>query len=173
MIDIKKLLGAEISILGKELTDWINQDKNTKDAEELYISNKLYHKYLSQTGDGGKPNVFPDAFYFVKKDDKLDPENPLIYLVRDRVKSPRSIPEKLVNLKIVDVHKSFKGSLIQDWAYYQNSNSNNPFYMEGCDIVTKYLSSNHPIHNDVYYYVNKVNGYTKLFRDLKKSPRKQ
>lgn len=174
MLNLEEILNSNKSVLGQEIIDWINSDKSTKDEYQRGISNKLYHKYLFKKPNDTKPKIFPDVYYYVNYNNHLNPDMHIAYIVRDKAKSPRRIPDSLIALNIVDSHDSYKGSIIQEWAYYQNSSSENPYYMDGCDIVTKYLESSHPIHKGVYYYANRMeNGSIKLFRDLKKSPRKE
>ena len=95
----------------------------------------------------------------------------LAYIVRDKVKSPRKIPETLARLNIMESLDSYKGSLIQEWAYFQNGSADREFYMEGCEIVTHYLEGTHPLRPNVYYHVTKTNKGIKIFRDLDRSPR--
>lgn len=135
------------------------------------ISSKLYHKYVVDRQGNPKNKIYPNVYYYVNYNDKFNPGVFLAYIVRDKAKSPRKIPESLIQLDILSSVESYKGSLIQEWAYYQNGSSENQFYMEGCEIVTHYLEGAHPLKPHVYYHVSKTSKGIKIFRDLEKSPR--
>lgn len=172
MIDVGKIVNTNTSILGKDLLEWIRADKSTKTEEEQVISVKLYRKYVVDIEGQPKNKVFPDVYYYVNYNNRFNPDLYLAYIVRDKTKSPRRIPDSLKTLDIFASNDSYKGSLIQEWAYFQNGSSDNPFYMEGCDIVTKYLESDCPIRKNVFYFVTKsFKGNIKIFRDTNKSPR--
>ena len=169
---VNEAINSRVSVLGKDLLEWIKSDKSTKTEEERTISSKLYHKYVVDRNGEPKNKIFPNVFYYVNYNNRLNPDVYLAYIVRDNTKSPRHIPEHLVNLNIIDTRESYKGSLIAEWAYFQNGDSNNPYYIEGCDIVTQYLESDCPIRKNISYFVSKNSkGVVKIFRDTEKSPR--
>lgn len=159
------------SVLGQDLLDWIVQDKSTKTEEQQIISNKLYHKYVVDRDDKPKNKIYPNVYYYVNYNNNFQESVYLAYIVRDKVKSPRKIPETLAKLNIMESLDSYKGSLIQEWAYFQNGSAEREFYMEGCEIVTHYLEGAHPLRPNVYYHVTKTNKGIKIFRDLDRSPR--
>ena len=170
-MNVKEKINTNQSILGQELLDWIHLDKSEKTEEERIISSKLYHKYVIDRDGNPKNKIYPNVYYYVNYNNKFNPEVYLAYIVRDKTKSPRKIPESLINLDIISSLESYKGSLIQEWAYYQNGSSENPFYMEGNEIVTHYLESKRPLKKKVYYHVAQTSKGIKVFRDLEKSPR--
>lgn len=168
---VSERINTNQSILGEELLDWIKSDKSTKTEQEQLISSKLYHKYVVDRDGNEKQKIYPNVYYYLNYNNKFNPEVYLAYIVRDKVKSPRKIPEGLAKLDIIESNDSYKGSLIQEWAYFQNGSSNNDFYMEGCEIVTHYLEGAHPLRSNVYYHVNRTSKGIKIFRDTDKSPR--
>lgn len=170
-VNISEKINTNQSVLGQALIDWIQADKNTKTEQEQIISSKLYHKYIVDREGKPKNKIYPDVYYYVNYNNRFNPDVYLAYVVRDKSKSPRKIPENLAALDIVSSPESFKGSLIQEWAYYQNGSSENEFYMEGNEIVTKYFESTHPLRLSVFYHVNRTSKGIKIFRDLDKSPR--
>lgn len=170
-INLSEKLNTNQSILGQTLIDWIKSDKSTKTEQEQIISSKLYHKYIVDRDGNPKNKIYPDVYYYVNYNNRFNPDIYLAYIVRDKSKSPRKIPDSLAALDIVSSGESYKGSLIQEWAYYQNGSSENEFYMDGNEIITKYLESNHPLRLTVYYFVNRTSKGIKIFRDLDKSPR--
>ena len=170
-MNIGEKINTNQSILGKDLLDWIKAGKDTKTEEQQIISGKLYHKYVVDREGNPKNKIYPNVYYYVNYNNKFNPEVYLAYIVRDKAKSPRKIPPTLANLNIIESLESYKGSLIQEWSYYQNGSSENPYYMEGCEIVTHYLESNHPLKSSVYYHVTRTSKGIKIFRDLEKSPR--
>lgn len=170
-MNVSDKINTNQSVLGKDLLDWIKSDKSTKNEEQQIISSKLYHKYVVDRDGNEKNKIYPNVFYYVNYNNKFNPEVYLAYIVRDKAKSPRKIPQSLASLNILESLDSYKGSLIQEWAYFQNGSSENPFYMEGCEIVTHYLEGNHPLRHSIYYHVNKTSKGIKIFRDLEKSPR--
>lgn len=171
-MDVGKLINSNTSVLGKDLLEWIKADKSTKTEEEHIVSMKLYRKYVVDQDGQPKNKVFPEVYYYVNHNNRFNKDLYLAYIVRDKTKSPRKIPDSLKELDIFASEDSYKGSLIQEWAYFQNGNPSNTFYMEGCDIVTKYLESDCPIRRNVYYFVTKSHkGVIKVFRDTNKSPR--
>ena len=159
------------SILGKEILEWILSPPSTKTDKENEIAEKLYVKYVVDRDGNEKKKIFPNVYYYLNYNNQFYPEIYMAYIVRDKLKSPRRIPENMVNLNIVGSKESYKGSLICEWAYFQNGSSENPFYMEGCDIVTKYLEGKHPLKRDVYYFINETSRGIRIFRDINKSPR--
>lgn len=171
MINVGERINTNQSVLGSDLLEWIAAGKDTKTEEERVVCGKLYYKYVVDRYGGSKSKIYPDVYYYVNYNNKLNPSVYLAYIVRDKTKSPRKIPESLVTLDLVSSMASYKGSLIQEWAYFQNGSSENPYYLEGCEIVTHYLEGNHPLKPTVYYYVNRTSKGIKVFRDLEKSPR--
>lgn len=170
--NMESLVNTSVSLLGKDIIEWIHSDKSSKSEKEQIISSKLYHKYIVDREGKPKAKIFPNVYYYVNYNNYTNPEVYQAYIVRDKVKSPRKIPDNLIQLNIFEGNNSFKGTLISEWAYYQNGSSENPYYMEGCDIVTQYLESEHPIRKNIYYFVSKnQKGQIKIFRDLDKSPR--
>lgn len=170
-INVAEKINTNQSVLGQALIDWIKSDKASKTEREQVISSKLYHKYIVDREGNPKNKIYPDVYYYVNYNNRFNPDIYLAYIVRDKSKSPRKIPESLANLDIISSPESFKGSLIQEWAYYQNGSSENEFYMEGNEIITKYFESTHPLRLSVYYFVNKTSKGIKIFRDVEKSPR--
>lgn len=159
------------SLLGKDILEWIMAPRSEKTAEENEVADKLYHKYVVDRDGNEKNKIFPNVYYYVNHNNQFYPNVYLAYIVRDKLKSPRRIPDHLANTNIVGSHESYKGSTICEWAYYQNGGAENPFYMEGCEIVTKYLESKHPLKKDVYYYITATSRGIRIFRDIEKSPR--
>lgn len=159
------------SLLGKDIVEWIMAPESEKTKEENEITDKLYHKYLVDSDGNSKNKIFPYVYYYVNHNNRFYPNVYLAYIVRDKLKSPRHIPEHLVNTNLVGSPDSYKGSTICEWAYYQNGCAENPYYMEGCEIVTKYLESAHPLKREVYYYVTNTTRGVRVFRDIEKSPR--
>lgn len=171
-MNMSDIINTNNSILGKSLLEWINADKSEKTEEQQAISSKLYHKYVVDREGKPKNKIFPNVYYYVNYNNRFNPDVYLAYIVRDKSKSPRKIPESLISLNLFEGKESYKGSLIHEWAYYQNGSSENAYYIEGCDIVTKYLECDCPIRKNIYYYVSKTSkGEIKIFRDLEKSPR--
>lgn len=166
-------VNTNVSVLGRELVDWIKAPKDTKTEQEFEITNKLYHKYMIDHDGKPKNKIYPDVWYFINHNNQFNPNVYLAYIVRDKLKSPRKIPEHLIGMNIVGTNESYKGSLICEWAYYQNGSSENPYYIEGCDIATKYLESKYPLKKDVFYYVVNTSKGIRIFRDENKSPRRQ
>lgn len=170
-MNISEKINTNQSVLGQDLIDWIKSDKTSKTEDEQVISSKLYHKYLVDRDGNPKNKIYPDVYYYVNYNDRFNPNVFLAYIVRDKSKSPRKIPENLQSLDIVASNDSFKGSLIQEWAYFQNGSSENQFYMEGNEIITKYFENTHPLRLNVYYFVSRTSKGIKIFRDTDKSPR--
>lgn len=174
MQDVFKKLNTSHSVLGQDIIDWINSPDDTKTEEEAAITTKLYYKYIVDRNGTpkNKKKIYPDVYYFVNHNNKYNPNAWIAYIVRDQLKSPRNIPEHLADMNIVGNQESFKGSTIYEWAYYQNGSAERPFYMEGCEITTKYLECQYPLKREVYYFVVKTsrNGI-QIFRDEDKSPR--
>lgn len=170
-MNVGEKINTNQSVLGKDLLDWIKSGKADKTEEQQVISSKLYHKYVVDREGNDKNKIYPNVYYYVNYNNKFNPEVYLAYIVRDKAKSPRKIPTSLANLDIVSSLDSYKGSLIQEWAYYQNGSAEHQFYMEGCEIVTHYLEGKHPLRPSVYYHVNKTSKGIKIFRDVEKSPR--
>jgi len=170
-MNVNQRINTNQSVKGEDLLAWINSDKSSKTEQERVISNKLYHKYVVDRDGNAKNKIYPNVYYYVNYNDKFNPGVYLAYIVRDKAKSPRKVPENIASLDLVGSVDSYKGSLIQEWAYFQNGCSENPFYMDGCDIVTHYLEGEHPLRRHVYYHVAKTSKGIKIFRDLDKSPR--
>ena len=170
-VNVGEKVNTNQSVLGQVLIDWIKADKSSKTEQEQIISSKLYHKYIVDREGNPKNKIYPDVYYYVNYNNRFNPDIYLAYIVRDKSKSPRKIPDSLATLDIISSTESFKGSLIQECAYFQNGSSENEFYMEGNEIVTKYFESTHPLRLSVYYFVNKTSKGIKIFRDVEKSPR--
>ena len=171
MENVGQKVNTNQSMLGQDIIDWIKSDKSTKTEQEQVISRKLYHKYIVDRDGNPKKKIYPDVYYYVNYNNHVNPDTYLAYIVRDKIKSPRQIPESLAALDIVSSQDSFKGSLIREWAYHKNKSSENEFYMEGNEIVTNYFEREYPLRPNVYYFVSKSNKGIKVFRDTKKSPR--
>ena len=159
------------SVLGKDILEWITAPRDSKSVEENEVSDKLRLKYVVGRDGQQKNKIFPNVYYYINHNNQFNPNVYLAYIVRDKLKSPRKIPDHLVELNIVGSQESYKGSLICEWAYFQNGASENPYYMEGCEIVTRYLESKHPLKREVYYYINQTSKGIRIFRDTMKSPR--
>lgn len=159
------------SLLGKDILEWVLSPPSSKSEKENEIAEKLYNKYVVDRDGNEKKKIFPNVYYYINYNNQFYPEIYMAYIVRDKLKSPRRIPENLASLNIVGSKESYKGSLICEWAYFQNGSSENQYYMEGCDIVTKYLEGKHPLKRDVYYFVNTTSRGIRIFRDVNKSPR--
>lgn len=170
-MNIFELVNSNHSVMGKDLVAWIKAPKSTKTEDEYRVTTKLYHKYIVDRDGKPKNKIYPEVYYFINHNNSFNPNVYLAYIVRDKLKSPRKIPDHLVGLNIVGSDDSYKGSLICEWAYYQNGSSENPFYMEGCEIATKYLEGKYPLKRDVYYFVAQTGRGIRIFRDENKSPR--
>lgn len=169
--NVGECINSSQSVKGEELLAWIKSGKAGKTEEQQVISSKLYHKYVVDRDGNDKQKIYPNVYYYINYNNRFNPDVYLAYIVRDKAKSPRKIPQTLAELDIIESMDSYKGSLIQEWAYFQNGSAENQFYMEGCEIVTHYLEGNHPLRPNVYYHVNKTSKGIKIFRDLDKSPR--
>lgn len=172
-MNIGEKVNTNHSVLGKDLLEWIHSDKASKTEEEQVISSKLYHKYIVDRDGNPKNKIYPDVYYYVNYNNRFNPNVYLAYIIRDKSKSPRRIPDTLIDLDIVSSNDSFRGSLIQEWAYYHNGSSENNFYIEGNEIITRYFEGNFPLRLKVYYFVNRTRNGIKIFRDLEKSPRQE
>lgn len=170
-MNLKEKLNTNQSIIGQELIDWINQDKENLAPDEQNIQDKLYRKYIMDRYGVPKNKIYPNVYYYVNYNNKFNPELYLAYIVRDKVRSPRRLPDGLAKLDITQSNESYKGSFIQSWAYFQNGKSENEYFMEGNEIVTKYLENSNPIRNEVYYFIAKTSKGIKIFRDTDKSPK--
>ena len=168
---MENFVNTNQSVLGKTILEWIVSPTSGKTQQEIEISEKLYHKYVVDHDGNKKNKIFPNVYYYVNYNNQFYTNVYMAYIVRDKLKSPRKIPDNLVNLNIVNTTTSYKGSFICEWAYYQNGSSENPYYMEGCEIVTKYLESKHPLKKDVYYYITSTSKGIRIFRDIEKCPR--
>lgn len=166
------MINSNQSVLGKVLLDWIIAPNHTKTDKEIEIATKLYHKYVIDRDGKPKNKIYPNVWYYVNYNNQYNRNVYLAYIVRDKLKSPRRISDSLAELNIIGSMESYKGSTICEWAYYQNGSSENPYYMEGCEIVSKYLESEHPLKKDVYYYISSTSRGIRVFRDIDKSPRK-
>lgn len=171
IVNVGEIINTNRSVKGQDIIDWINAEKSEKSPEEQTISSKLYHKYIVDRDGNPKNKIYPDVYYYVNYNDRFQEGVFLAYIVRDKSKSPRRIPESLATLDILESPDSYKGSIIQEWAYYQNGSASNEFYMEGCEIITKYFENTYPLRLSVYYFVTRTNKGIKVFRDTRKSPR--
>ena len=161
------------SITGKELLDWILDPTPNRTEEELEIIDKLYYKYVIDRQGRNKNKIYPNVYYYVNYNNQFYPNIYLAYIVRDKLKSPKRIPAELAEFNLVNSQESHKGSLICEWAYFQNGSPENPFYIEGNEIVTKYLENIHPLKHNVYYFVNQTQRGIRIFRDVSKCPRQR
>lgn len=161
------------SVLGQDILDWIAAPKEEKTDLEQIISSKLYYKYIVDREGRRREDtkIYPNVYYYVNYNNHFNESIWLAYIVRDKVRSPRHIPDSLAFLNIVDSRESYKGSTIQEWAYYQNGSASREYYMEGCEIVTKYLEVPYSLRTDVYYYITRTSKGIKVFRDIERSPR--
>ena len=162
-MNILERLNTNQSVLGKDILEWIAIPRDRKTDEENEVSDKLRLKYVVGRDGQQKNKIYPNVFYYVNHNNQFNPNVYLAYIVRDKLKSPRKIPDHLVNLNLVGSQESYKGSLICEWAYFQNGSSENPYYMEGCEIVTRYLESKHPLKRDVYYYINQTSKGIRIY----------
>lgn len=170
-INVGEKVNTNQSVLGQVLINWIKLEKSAKTEQEQIISSKLYHKYMVDREGNPKTKIYPDVYYYVNYNNRFNPKIYLAYIVRDKSKSPRKIPDGLASLDLISSKDSFKGSLIQEWAYFQNGSAENEFFIEGNEIVTKYLENAYPLRMGVYYFVSRTNKGIKVFRDVAKSPR--
>lgn len=159
------------SVLGQDILDWISSPKSSKTEEEQKLSSKLYHKYVSDKTSHIKGGIQPDAYYFVNHNHPFNSEICMAYVVRDREKSPKPIPRELQELNIINTGVSFRGSLIQEWAYYQKSAENSPYREDGESIIKNYFDKLYPIKPKVYYFLYKSDDSIRVIRDIKRSPR--
>lgn len=158
------------SVLGKDLVEWICDVSLQRTDEEIEIARLLYTKYIVDRFGKPKKKIYPDVYYYVNYNDRVNPGLFLAYIVRDKFKSPRKVNSNLANLDLTEVKESFKGSLIREWSFYQNGSATHPYYIEGNEIITKYFNGSHAPRHNVYYFVVKTSKGVQLIRDLKKSP---
>ena len=168
-MNVFECINKNHSVLGQDIVDWINNPN--KPDNETDIANMIYNKYMIDREGNPRNKIFSNVYYYINYNLHYYTHSYVAYIVRDKLKSPRKIPESLASLNIVNSGESYKGSLICEWAYYQNSSSDKQYYMDGCDIVTKYLEGRHPIKHNIYYFVNRTSRGIRIFRDLEKSPR--
>lgn len=166
-------INSNQSILGKELLDWILNSPLNKSDEEQEIADKLYYKYVIDRNGKYKNKIYPNVYYYVNYNNQFYPNVYLAYIVRDKLKSPKRIPSELAEFNLVGSPESYKGSLICEWAYFQNGSTENPYYMEGNEIVTKYLENIHPLKHNIFYFVNQTQRGIRIFRDVSKCPRQR
>ena len=159
------------SVLGQDILDWISSPKSDKTEEEQKLSSKLYHKYVSNKTQSIKGGIHPDAYYFINHNHPFNSEICMAYVVRDRNKSPKPIPQELKELNIINTGTSFRGSLIQEWAFYQKSDENSPYKEDGENIIKNYFDKLYPIKPKAYYFLYKNDDSIRVVRDIKRSPR--
>lgn len=166
-------INSNQSIPGKELLEWILDPTLNRTDLEQEIADKLYYKYVIDRQGRNKNKIYPNVYYYVNYNNQFYQNMYLAYIVRDKLKSPKRIPVELAEFNLVNSKDSHKGSLICEWAYYQNGSIDNPFYIEGNEIVTKYLENKHPLKHNVYYFVNQTQRGIRIFRDISKCPRQR
>lgn len=170
-MEIVDKINTNQSILGKDLLAWIMASASTKTEEENEIADKLYYKYIIDRQGNHKNKIFPDVYYYVNYNNKVNKNVYLAYIVRDKIKSPKRIPAELALINLVGSQNSYLGSVICEWAYFQNTAPDNPYYAEGHELVKRYLENKHPLQHHAYYYVAQTARGIRIFRDLEKSPR--
>ena len=176
-MNLKELVNSGNSVLGAELQTLMNDGSDPETAE------RLTERYM----DKGVDRVKRDVYYRVnsvvtKKSENGEPE---VYLERDCLKSPREIPDWQQTFDLVgesgDAPKgaetgktpvSFDGGFILRWAYFQNANSSHPFFIDGCDIVSRYGEGDNAIRKGNYYFLSRNEHGVAIRRDLSRSPRK-
>ena len=170
-VNVGECINTNRSVKGSDLLAWIAVDRSAKTQDQATISRNLYHKYVVDRDGNPKNKIQNDTYYYVNYNNRKNPSVYLAYIVRDKSRSPRTIPEALASVNMVDSKESYKGSIIQEWAYYHNGSPEREFYMEGNEIITKYFECVHPLRHNVFYFVNKTSKGIKVFRDIAKSPR--
>ena len=170
-LTVGEKINTNQSVLGSDLLEWIELDSNSKTMEQALISRKLRYKYVVDRDGNLKNKIQPSVYYYVNYNNRQNPSIYLAYIVRDKSRSPRSIPPTISALNIVDSQESYKGSLIQEWSYYHNGSSEREFYMDGNEIITKYFECSHPLRREVYYFIQRTSKGIRIFRDTTKSPR--
>ena len=174
-MDVGSHVNTNQSILGSDILAWIESPAEGKSEQDQAICQMLYHKYLvDREGNprtGADVKIHPDVYYYVNYNNHFNEAMYLAYIVRDKVRSPRSIPDSLASRNLVDDQDSYKGSTIQEWAYYHNGSATREYFIEANEIVTKYLEDKYPIRPNVYYFIQRTSKGIKLFRDTVKSPR--
>lgn len=158
------------SVLGSELLAWLADSSSTNSPEQESIRVLLAEKYTRKPDSDGK-KIQPDVYYYVNYNNRFNPKAYVAYIVRDKVRSPKSLPARLINTDITESDDSYLGMTIQSWAYYQARHDDAPYHDTGALIVRKYLSNDHPIRTGVYYFVSYTTKGVKLFRDTERSPR--
>ena len=171
MNNIGEIINTSTSVLGQDLLDWIAADRSTKTEKEQAISSELYHKYVVDREGKPKHKIFPEVYYYVNHNDYFQPKTYVAYIVRDKMKSPRELPQRLVNMDLVAAEESFKGGIIRDWATYHMTHEDSEFQEVGKEIYSKYFDSKYPLRVNLNYFVNRTSRGIKVFRDLEKSPR--
>lgn len=180
-VDLSGIINTNESALGSVIMDWVSscgsrEARATLSEDILEVSRAIYYKYMVDSQGKPKSKIYPDVFYRIRvkhpapTEDTPEPRA-VIYIVRDKSKSPRGIPAHMAELDLCSSDQSFKGSLIAEWAYFQNGSAANPFYMDGCDIISKYLETEHPLRQNVYYHLERTKHGVNVFRDLHMSPR--
>lgn len=171
-MSLNNFINTNQSIKGSDLIEWIQDGFTPKTAEEELVASKIYYKYFVDPQGNPKNKIYPGVYYYVNYNNNLNPDVYLAYVVRDKTKSPRKIPETLAKMTLFNDNTSHKGKLIREWAYFQNGSSENEFYIEGHEIVSKYLETDFHLRKNTYYFVVKTKkGNIKIFRDLDRSPR--
>ena len=170
-LSVGERINTNQSILGSDLLNWIKTDKDSKTPDQQNISRRLYHKYVVDRDGNLKDKIKPNIYYYVNYNNRQNANLYMAYIVRDKSRSPRQIPNNVATLDIVESDESYKGNLIQAWSYFHNGSSENEFYMEGNEIISKYFECSHPLRPNVFYFVNRTAKGIKVLRDTVKSPR--
>lgn len=165
-------LNTNESVKGQVILDFIDT-RDTLEGLDKEVADELYFKYI--VDPDGQPKrhikIYPDVYYYVNRNNRMQPAIYAVYIVRDQLKSPRHVSKEVAEKNLVDTNESYMGREIKEWAYFQNGSAENPFYVQGCDLVTKYFENQYPLRPSVYYFINNTSNGLKVFRDTSKSPR--
>ena len=179
-MQLKDLVNSEESALAEDILAMI------KDESDPETAHRLTERYV--TPSDGTKRIKGGVYYRVRRiranrnGTNLDE----VYLERDCLKSPRDIPENWRNFDLVnasgDVSKgckpqkeptSFEGGFILRWAFWQNSASSNPYFIDGCDIVSRYGVGENALRRNIYYFLSHNEHGVSVRRDLARSPRRE
>lgn len=179
-MELKNLVNSEESYLAEDIRAMI---KDGSDPETAY---RLTERYLSPSD--GTSRMKDGVFYRVKRTTtnrngtRIDD----VYLKRDCVKSPRDIPVNWQNFDLVgasgDVSRgnkptkkptSFEGGFILRWAFWQNASSSRPYFIDGCDIISRYGVGDNALRRNIYYFLSRNEHGVSIRRDLTRSPRRE
>lgn len=176
---LKEFVNSPESALGSEILEM------TKDGTDPETARRLVERYM-QNKDVIRLKT--DVYYRVrsvtlKRNADGEPE---VYLERDCLKSPRDVPEWQKTFDLIaesgDTPKgepqdkppvSFDGGFILRWAYFQNKTPLNPYFVDGCDIVSRYGKGDNAIRKNHYYFLSRNEHGVSIRRDLSRSPRKE